>query len=1848
MDLLHPTRITSLNPIDVRVIVHTSATTTENITIKKVYPFETLYTFKQRISLHFGSKNKDGTWLPEYLYIAQQHSAKEYESLEFFWAFSKTLADPFSYGGKTDNRIYDKNARKPIFPTILSGITAETAFTSDEIHVWKLTDIAEAAGFGQRTPIPEASYQGFFSLYFPLITDYEIVKNIFKRKDYSDAYESASLYREEIDARLDLVAAGLLAPSVINAKPVNLRELRLLRYILPQKSDLLENSLELRFYEMTPSPSIPFMRFFPAYERSKPLIKLATNAAGHPIISNPQILDQFMADEPSSKNGAVIVLKAPIVVKNAAKQANIPIGAAWTIKIYHDGSADIKIGAPRKDTPLVRNVIEYAFNLLPAVLDETYWGSEILPDLQLAEFTGIFDFKSTMVEKPSKMELKRRLDAFLPFFNEERLPEKSKVNMMLRYKAVSNFDESVNPISTHISNLFLRDGNLSLANISTDDYVASIVRNFGIPPETAVKEIQNWITLHEETIRTDKEAFLSSLNLGTAVSISSNNHPNYSFFLSGTKSITDLQRIVSLLTVFTSLPSDDLVVKKHTEDVEELFAEMEASVPVPHAAIPDEYEDDDIYLHQMDAFGDFGDFGDFGVSNAADVADAADAADAADIVVKNRTPTIPDVLKENERIQPMSTGWFLERLESANTGLFKYFIPKDDMRIGTYSVKCQTAKKQPFVMTPENYSRARNIYNTDVFWVEAPFDDTTDLQALSLANKTVEQRRSYAIKDLGKTTEDIKAMEIRALELGFALKGDQSFTEKDPKSTAEEIANIKRLIQEQKTKPLWTVIRAGSVLEKPNYYMCGIYWCIRDDLPLIPSEFAGKVLRNGKPKAADSCPFCGGVLIKNIKNPAIGETVFKRETASKGTDTVAQYIGYPKDVFHPEGFPLPCCFVDFDNLLVPPTTQKMPPPLVPLPANQIKMTQTFDADIIDDIEEDEEETEAEEIKTRVDPMDDINKSRPFSIKSMRGSSQNKWYIPNQNVMGRIATEWFELKRGEIGIPPPSVNKLLGQIPANFLTANKGALGQSINSYLKPNTSAFVRYSVGSTGILGLIAFAEYASACLTMSPNAVKIRTVDEIYDYLFVEKEYAMAHAFEQANYGTLMHEFSVGNRKISTSAFQTWCGKMGIPLPDQHVYAEKLYKAWLNFKDYMRNDTQVKDLRLFEGLFSTAGLMTLTGFIIAKINIPKSPSDPAVIECPKFGISYSQQYNKPPLMFVIYDELTGNFDPLVLYDNTAKKDTRLMGLIHHDAYIFGELPAQIKEPLAAFMIQYFSPFEGCGRTAEPIHPWIPEMTTTLVPKLYELSSRLKALELKMTALVRDRSNRLVGCIVRSRRMVSSAPQIYIPVIDDGLILPFITSLRGETVIPRPSLKVVLDTLIGTRYPPAEGKLASSINFPGLLPVRIVHDTKFYNSVELRCGALIPFNPIPVNRPIPHDRFAQMVDSGIVEIDIRRDYPWDDDVILLGATSQDYEEPEQTDEEVLNEAYQHLRISFAHWLNNTEAGADIKQQIEELRQARIRLPLWELRKRLDILLLPVINSQVDPWFTTEGKTTKSMLRRNCLQIKTKSSCLGGCSWSSDKCLIHTTGTQRYIDPIRVLTARLVDELLRTFGAAMEILRNTVSHLRSLDESSVIKEGRAILFATEGRGSEALYEKLGYSGRKPSIYTKGLTYPEEVGVDIDVGDNPAIPESWATSLQQAHFGADIARDKLATLEATLVILTGSTIQEIEKILGKESITGSDEDWVAIAAMLNVDVLITGYNSMTHKTEIIAWISIDSDNRDINTEYIVLDLFGIPLQRIKTGDFTIPEKALPVSIRMWLDSHTPAVKLEPTPTPTPTN
>jgi len=1861
--ILQPPRITSLNPRPLRIVVHTSLTARETIDFPAVFPSETVFQIKQRIAVNRGGLNP---WMPRYQFLARASTAgpgegrastandDQYSPADVRWPFP-TVRDPLRH--VIDPRLYADGERKVGNPVLLRSLLLADVFGDHEppetrvLHCWNLKTIHSGEGTAA-VPTGE-EFIGFYQLYFPqFLAIQELTKGL-----VDGDQERATLldYVGATQENLMLLDTILKETSEsAETKVPTLHQLRQITYELPTSAI---GSVELLFYNTGASSAIPFLRYFPSHARVAPLVKQYT-----PALADRKLFEALLYDQPAATT-AVLLMKVPITPR-------APFGVAWTLRVTSD-EAEVSMGAPRRDMPLKQDTVRRAFEQLGPFLDASRVFSAVTPTL--SALTATYAITSRLPEKPTKRDWKIRLRPFLTLFHSDVMLRGDKADFSLRYKAVSNYRVDTDPKQAYLTMLFLRDATATDSTIPVASYISALVSEFGIGAQEATDLVTRWVENDAKAIvdlkegsEAERERYIKLHPTGISVSLY-NNHPHYFVDIKGCDSEISLQRILSLMAALVLLPTERFLAATGSAAAAAAAAPETVEAPeTAEAATAEVANPESAAMWNMLNLGEGGevyeaeDAGEAAASSAEAGGEAAggeaaggEAAggEAASSAAADSTLVLPLRLTEGETIKPISDKWYISQYRTYDDDLFDLPRFSEGAVVKPYSTHCQgNGHQQPNLMTPEEYARARALYGNSVFWLETPPSIAVQ-NAIKCADESPAGRyKLFASPEKGLCTVDgisrIVEMEALALSHGFPLNSDRSIVEFKKAAklvTEEQRSRIAKLEEDRRGKDLWVVARAGTK-PIPNYYICAEFWCVRDTLPLISSEFKGTAWHDKRAKDAkrpNTCPFCGGSPIEKRKGGTVmpGETVIVRKERTTGQ--VAKYAGFFKDMnYHPLRYALPCCFTTLASIFPPAGT--VYPALKEEAAAAAAAPETSM----------EEPVAAKAGSSSLE--DEQNRRRPFSPKSVEATKRNPWYIPVQTVVGRNRERtWIDVERGGVAVPPAAVNHLFGQDPDQFLTKKRG-VGDLMNTHLATNATAFVRYGLEHSprdpGVqfVSLLCYADYACRILT-DPSAI-IEPPEERLDFLLgeveeegeevVETEHtiAMIRGLEQAGYGTLLHEMSKPG-DVNDGVLGRWCTRLGIEFNSSTTKAESkvLYLAWKNFRNYVRSRSIPKDLRLWDSLLACPGLLTPTGVILVVVRVSAKTQDKATFLCPSMGVAFSQQRAPPPFLFLMMDEETGQYDPLVLYESKREAVARggagaasalsstspspgasndsvvtydLFGVLQTTAS-FSRLAPATRDLLRTFFAEYTNSRQGCGRSAPPVHPWMP-VASEGVP--LPVASDISKMGVVTRCLLRDRSNRLVGALVNAE----DAATAYVPLLDDGFIDPSLPSLRGETELPYTDVAVLLE-LYGVRLGP---------RYPGLVPFELIPDgeNKRFVALRLQSGVTVPCEPFQRTRVVAHPLYAELEARGFNPMP--HEMPWQKDAELLKPEVVGKPNPlATTSEEILAESYELLRLSFSRWLHTPEHRT-LLDHIERLRQSRSVLPMWEIQKRLEYLLTPIVHTFV----TKEGEPAfahADVLRRDCL-VTGQSECGGGCVWvSSGKCMIHTRETSRYKNPLRLLTVRLVDELLQTFDQAEELLHDRVSAIKPLDPSTVLPlAGDSVMFSAAGGSTSELLSRLGYDQRKPTAFTRGFTYPEEVGSE---------PEMLADydPLAPVAVGAAIARDPRNAAIVTLTGYLGMTLQALEIELGRPW-TSSTEDWQFVAEKRGVGVILHTVNPESHAIVVdrvvrpgTAATPAEPAKAATAERFILVNYDGRLFRNRYTSQYEIPLPELPPSVRMQL-------------------
>jgi len=926
-------------------------------------------------------------------------------------------------------------------------------------------------------------------------------------------------------------------------------------------------------------------------------------------------------------------------------------------------------------------------------------------------------------------------------------------------------------------------------------------------------------------------------------------------------------------------------------------------------------------------------------------------------------------------------------------------------------------------------------------------------------------------------------------------------------------------------RPMWTVYGYINKTDpsKRTYLMCPELWCDRDNLPLLREEFAGTEGR-GFTKPPNTCPFCGGRAIAKLDTPEPGESVIVR-TPKESTGKYHSFIGTVTRTKHPDGYELPCCD----------TTPRL---------LKKYMKRAYEGKIVygQELPDEDDEIAAAAGAAGAEVIPELEAGVPEAA----GVTADEPTVGYAAKLGSMTTQYIlssdkSLEAGKIGLLPPLLDTFFGQ------NSQRSVEMRGIRPTFADGATLFVRVGVDvQLQAPGRNLFAGLAP--LLGKDSAEQVQRA-------ILEREQPLIRAFESANYGTLLHEFAARSQLTemeingSLAAFAATAGATLNDASRPHIL--RLYRAMNAYLKYIGSVRQPKQLRHIEHILAQPGVITPRGLLLITL---EQHGDRIEVVCPAFGVPPASVFGEVPIAFMWHDRRDDTWEPLVLYNGTKQA-----------VLLFSERATEVPPALRSSVAKWIRDWRaGCGRPAPPPHVWTPERDSAGLPRLSSL-----IVDTNTQALVRERSNRVAGVL-----WGATEHPLFVPCLDDGNLALKLPRVYEVTMIPPASLAAYL-----------AGYATLATSYPALRPAQLLtritdESTMMVVGIQLAIGTMIPVAPEPFNAdtaPLP----AQQLDA----------FPWERDALILRAPDASpsqlvaLEESTASVEEQLAEAYQHVRLSFSFLLPRQPA---LLANIQGL--IRKEMPLYEKRKRMDILLEPVIRTMILPEETTERRAL-SLLRVDCLSLDgDEAGCAtaGACRWSGGRCLIHApVRTGSGTNAVRVMTARLSDELLRYAARRRELFEQNIPEIR--EPRGVVRVGDELYLATrQNERATAVMDRLGFIGETQMTFPEELlrfegaeaevpaAVDEEEEVDTDMaGEQPPLPSEWtALGFQVASPAPNIGNPTaLAFSDAT-----SKSIPEWEKLIQQRRalmklagaagrpLQWSTQDWYVIGTMLLSNVI----------------------------------------------------------------------------------
>ena len=1615
----------------------------KQVVLDNIFPFSTLLDVK--IALYNKFRRSDGAH-PDFVFIGRPVFGTKMETVDYNWSVSMDpsksviLYNPIAIAsGKisADTKFVDANGdRRDVRRTSMERTTIEDKFgTAIPVLQAYFYSFLEGLIPGSR-PISELDWNGRLYPYFPNLSAGTSKTVTPQQKTQAKKLADYFLVRAAFFRRLEQI--------LNSGQPMYSLSLSGIQYLLLSfTKPVTIQGVEVLFYEVPVNGRRPYMRLMPV--ENTPISKVHMLPSNEPNLDNPRLLSTWSQEKNPTPERDYLMTK--IFLK---KLGGNTIPLYMTLRTLDDGTADITIEPPK---PLKKLDPFADLSTLGDVLQsalEPFTHLKYAPKLRKGFFTFGVNLKDIIEEPYTGAIIRKKLPLFAAVFQEILPMEGVQPMIMLRYKLVSNFNRE-DRIQVFITQL------LTLHPIHTESdlnaRVNTVADEFQISMKEATEQVAKKLEKSAEivAVNPDTKDYTLYNNPGVDIAIFAK-HPTYYFHIYRADSMETVQRIITFLSIMFSLPVSEFTVREEdmvhftageeesesrsgaTDDAENNFRNVpdadaaEAnnnfkSVPeeannnfksVPgNAAAEEEYPE---YLTELMMEGEEAEAKEetLEAPEEEDAAIAPAAAAAAPAVPK---PLAPAPIKPRQDVQLKSVAeYFSARLKDVDRKLFEY-TPEAGTR--KYVSQCNSnLVRQPASFTPEQFQRMKEEYKDE------------------LDNGTI---RFYI----------------------FPLAKDAKKDAYDADPTKMEY---------------YTIMKYGTSPSEQNYYMCCKYYCVRDEMMVREVEVRGPALRKNyyvknpdgsvrKTKldpSVPSCPMCEGKVIQNRKYPGVNETILERIIKSGTTDARHLYVRFLKKTNHPDGFYLPCCFLEDQPL-------RMGDPQFPEPSKEqfvarAKADAPTDPDAPPPAEFQSDQPSEEMVqKITVSYEETILQARTAYISGMEKApldpALRKFKKIRRDKTGAFVEEGdagksMEISAPQIGLLPPLLNEYFSQNTIDLVS-------RSGNQKLIPNSKGFLRVGVDNR---------QRPDSFLAAVAPVFRFNSVEDFKDFL---SDLIQPRLFLGLNFGNLMLEMYdpmwvpriLSKGKPTDQEMKLWAfTELKIAPYSFTKNRDLVRRAFLSYDRFiwwLQSNTTVKHYRHFAHLFSLPGIMNVgtrkytlekgayrefrrPGVLFIVLEI--TASGELKMRCPPYPLN-SENYLRMDIAFLLHDQF-GNWEPIFYYTNNilSEDDTNQAKFSFSVGRLRGkeEWPPVLEERLKEFKSQCSLNSGGLGIYASSLGL----NSRKVVPLLRVKNILEKYEEISLYGLLRDSYNHVAALVYRTDKNKNVA----VPVIEDGVSYSYHQDtpdrLGGEE---RPQFTLVLDTKIIFDWDDFEPAPMNQViefykkyidpHFSELYEIqRSIKSagTEKIEAVQLKNGLYIPVSA-------PEEGAAAYNFPDKKSPRVIQEMEWSINKRIVVESTSSLEEIygiSEINKKEMTESFEHLRITFSNWLSSAEGGAKLRSDLQGIIVNR-DLPLFEKRKRIEIH----IGSTVEKWIAEtadEEPRQISLLRVDCLTRK-KDECSNMCEWKEDagKCLIHARkekdNGQGHASTAQVLLRRLIEELIRFGNRRREIFEQRVSQLAAID-----------------------------------------------------------------------------------------------------------------------------------------------------------------------------------------------------------------
>lgn len=1502
--------------------------------------------------------------------------------------------------------------RKPVTYYQRGRVTLEDVFlrqatTMPTFHIYSLKYLLKL--YKGAKPISQLNWNGLFYPYFPALESSAM--GVFTPEDVTQA----KYVKTYIEAKLSQVNKLEALLEAVSYPELKTTAVKLLTFQWAEKVDIDESmepfQVDMLFYKAPVNSVRPYMRLLSP--NATPMTKLyKPNIVSPPQVSDPTLLRGWVDETLPILNSSFLISK--ILLRK--EEAGLP-PIYGTLRVSEDGTSDFIIQPPKnirslsfqRDLVNLANTVMEASNDMPFKMDAIKLGrANLSVELQLAKIPP----------KEFRAQLIKRIAAFNTLFQMTESPkDESKPILSLRYKAISNFyGLNEDKIVSYLNYVFNRSG-----VPQEEGMMIKLVQNLASEFQISYEEAQEQITKYigngaEHTIvDSDGKEFLTLQNPGIDISIYSIDARTFSIHFYNLRSITidDFLRTCSILGLL--FYTQNAVWDEIMENEEEIVDTDENIEDAMDQIMSTEKEIEDAVSVKNGLNTELGLFVENGEGDKE--LEEAEEAEEEFIPLDNEESKEEQIQQPQEKQQEkdlltdqkiIAHKWFIDQLQKLDPVLFS---SKKDAKSASkknyYSAKCAANEdRQPAVLTQSQFQTMMNIYSDEKY------------------------------KD----------------SVGFIIYGDEKrypldVVLKEAKNKHEQI----------------TVLKYGSDVNNLHYYLCSAYFCLRDKLPVLESDW----------KKYQSCPFCQGTLITDRKNPEEGQTVIKRMNKPK-SDKPQLFVRFIEG--HPEGYGLPCCYtVRKDIGWMDPHFKEM------------RDAPTIDS-TLDDLDTEKRMKKQE-----------LQESLQLRIQQRVDYHGLRYKLGREYILG---SEKYPLEPGKIGIPSIAIDTYFGQKSSDMVSRI------SIQQKFKPNAQGFFRIGVLNTPMY------KNQSLFAALAPLLGR-SSIEEVQQYF---KGIITPLVFLGLNFGNLLLEFFHPNdEEPSETELHKWVLDYYQNEPYESISYEisRHYRSYHRFMDYIDDPTQQKELRHFAHLLAEIGIsgefnpqddskelkkscakyrrVGLTLITLEYQDDPRNPSTDVILKCPMLGFDM-ERYSRNNVGFLTVSK-SGIWEPLLYVSKINKKDT--IPQVQEGKYILSysdinqpnivelktprEDGTKFLESKKAITERYDEFVQKCSsiyRGAFTFQSGIDNRTLMPITRALELLQPINdTKDIIPTGVVRDIYNHLIAITVKRAINNSRNSDVLIPVVDDGnpiynnKDLKIHLGLQSIGLAPANDVYYVYETVLKSRF----GSVSSNYLFSNFIKVstslkdsssKIIgfvigvppmesmiieekdekHKQKQKEkrekqpkpefTITMPCGDILPKKPLSENikvvklKPKSSYEFEYTINRKIILENLRNDTK-KQTVHLL-------------EKDHIEDIYQQLRISFGTWIatrNESGSGA-MRQRIDTLLE-RNDIPSWEKIRRLQVEFGGLLES----WFAPDPNPISvdtHLLRHDCVSIKDdeeKCKSTKTCKFYDGSCRIHTPYMFRIrnetkdknlpdsVNAVSYLSMRLFDEIIRIPAKREELFR---------------------------------------------------------------------------------------------------------------------------------------------------------------------------------------------------------------------------